>query len=394
MLKDKGIADKVTKAWALKDIWVNLNGTELCDIDVTDFECIYGGCQVPAKLQFIDSRGITTGDVKDTANIAVGGFVDIGWITSDGCEHEDSYVITKVRTETNSKNQKLVNIDLEDLETRNLKGSFLSKGYPSKKFTEAVSSHFKELKNDLLPNAKDLSVIGPKIEKAMNMVVPGHLNFHDFLNIEMKERGFSYIKDRAMSYLVHDEFREFGRLLHTGNVFEFDASSVFDFNRIVQFDLDGFNAESFLCSLPSSDTSMNLIDGNAPDAVKNMKGIDSKISRKEAKDSKNDVTFSGVKTSDMVLGRGKKQGERLGKDRQYFSTLSNAQKCSIWVPGRNDNLVGKKVTAIFPKPSYYSKTSSDDLFTGDWEVQFVRDKIIGAYFMQELILRRPGGDNK
>jgi hypothetical protein len=106
------------------------------------------------------------------------------------------------------------------------------------------------------------------------------------------------------------------------------------------------------------------------------------------------VKVSGIKTSDMVLGKGKKQGHMTGKDKQYFETISNAQKCSIWVPGRVDNLVGKKITVIFPKPSYYYKQPDDKIFTGDWEVYLVRDKIIGGYFMNELFIRRPAGETQ
>jgi hypothetical protein len=100
-----------------------------------------------------------------------------------------------------------------------------------------------------------------------------------------------------------------------------------------------------------------------------------------------------VKNTDIISTRGLKQGDAIGKNQQYYETLNNAQKCSIWVPGRVDSLVGKKVQVVFPKPTYYA-SDSDKLFTGDWEVYMVRDKIIGSYYLNELFLRRPGGKTK
>ncbi|RLD45389.1 MAG: hypothetical protein DRI86_05605, partial [Bacteroidetes bacterium] len=68
-----------------------------------------------------------------------------------------------------------------------------------------------------------------------------------------------------------------------------------------------------------------------------------------------------------------------------------AQKCSIWVPGLNWNRVGKKVKVLFPRPTYMDQSEYDEIFSGEWEIVAVRDKIIKQYFVQELFLRRPGG---
>jgi len=390
---EKGLSNKLTEAWQLRDMYVKLNDVELCDIDVIDYECVYGGCQVPAQLKFIDSKGYTTGDSPEAANLTIGGFVEVGFTTADGCDHKELFSIKDIIMNTNKHNQKMVTLKLEDAETRNMKGAFKVKGYPGKKFSEAVQSHMKEIGNDALRAGKELVVAAPKMiqEKALNLVVPGHLNFHEFLNIELKERGFHYIKDRAMNYLVHEEHKEFGKLLHTGNVFEFDAVNEFDFNRIVQFDIAGYSSEVFHCALSTSNTSLDPIDANSDEAVKGTQGTDSKISKKNAEKSQNDMDVSGVKMSEMAnIGRGSKQGSQIGGNQQYFNNLSNANKASIWVPGRVDNLIGKMIKAIFPKPTYYA-TQNDHLFTGDWEVYLVRDKIINGFFMNELFLRRPGG---
>jgi hypothetical protein len=395
MAQEATFSSKVTHAWALRDMYVNLNGSELCDIDIVDYECLYGGCQVPATLSFVDTKGHTTGDKNKAGNIGVGGFVDIGFITSDGCEHEESFVITKVSTENNTRNQKLVKLQLEDLETRNMKGSYKTKGYPGEKFTNVIKSHMKEIGNDALRFGKEFITAVPKDIKeiGMNIVVPGHMNFHDFLTTEIKDRGFSFIKDRAMNYLVHDSHKEFDNLLDSKNIFEYDSLNAFDFNRIVQFNLEGFDMESFLCSIPTSNTSLTLQDAGTDTAVKGQKGADSKISKKDPKESKSTVKVSGIKNTDIVSTRGLKQGSQVGKNQQYFETLNNAQKCSIWVPGRVDNLVGKKVQVVFPKPTYYA-SDSDKLFTGYWEVYLVRDKVMGSFYLNELFLRRPGGETQ
>jgi len=388
-MKESGITSKVTEAWALEDFYIKINDIEICDSDLVGFECLYGGCNIPGEVQFIDSKGITTGDVKSAANISVGGIVEIGYITSTNCSFKDNYVITNVLISTNSKNQKLVTLKLEDIETRNMKGSYVNKGYPDKPFSEVVKEHDKEIKNDKLRKNKELEIIPPDNEKKVNTVIPANVDYYTFLNREMKDKGFSYIKDKSINYLVHNSQRVFDKLKSFGDVFEFDSASPFSFSRIVQFDIKGFDMDTYLNNIPVSNTSIDLVSANSEDSKD---GIDSKISRKDTSKSTN-VKTSGINPGDLSkMSRGSKQGTKQINDEQYFEKLSNAQQMSIWVPGRTDNMVGKKIKAILPKPSYYQ--GDDKIFSGEWEVYMVRDKIIGAYFMQELFLRRPGGSNK
>jgi len=389
-MKEKGISNKVTEAWALEDFYMKVNGVEVCDIDFVGYEAIYGGCNIPAEVQFIDTKGLLTGDNNDIGNVGIGGFVEIGFTTANNCDFKDEYVITKVDTVNNSKNQKLVSLKLEDTETRNMKGSFVSKGYPNKKFSEVIEDHSKEIKNDTHQKTRKMEVVPPEDEKKSNIVIPSHINFYDFLNLEMKDKGFQYIKDKTTSSLVHVSNKLFDKLSNLGDVYEYDTNP-FSFTRIVQFNIEGFDSDAYLDSIPTSITSIDNVTNNSEDYKE---GVDSKISKKDPKkEVKTEVSGSKV-TEGMTDYRGKKQGTKTLKDKQYFETISNAQKCSIWVPGRVDNMIGRKIKTVFPKPSYYSGTDSDKLFTGEWEVYMVRDKIIGMYFMQELFLRRPGGGEK
>jgi len=386
---DSGITSKVTEAWSLEDFYIKINGVEVCDADLTGFECIYGGCNLPAQIQFIDSKGITTGDVSSAANIGVGGIVEVGYTTPTNCDFRDDFVIKKVSTQNNSKNQKLVTLELEDLETRNMKGSYVNKGYPDKKFSEVVESHDKEIKNDKLRGKKKLSIIPPENEKPVNIVIPSSIDYYTWLTTEMNDKGFSYIKDKSINYLIHTSNRVFDKLSNLGDVFEYDAESPFSFSRIVQFNVEGFDMDAYLESIPTSFTSIDLVTQNSKE---NKDKIDSKMSQKDPKENVKTKT-SGVAVGDLaILSRGKKTGQKEIKDQQYFEAISNAQKMSIWVPGRTDNMIGRKITVNLPKPSYY--IGDDKIFSGEWEVYMSRDKIIGAYFMQELFLRRPGGTNK
>ncbi len=387
-MKEKGISNKVTEAWALEDFYMALNGVEVCDIDFVGYEAIYGGCNIPAEVQFIDTKGLTTGDNNDISNIGIGGFVEIGFTTANGCDFKDNYVITKVESVNNSHNQKLVTLKLEDTETRNMKGSFVSKGYPGKKFSEVIEEHNKEIENDKHQKTRKMEIVPPEDEKKANIVIPSNINFYEYLNLEMLDKGYQFIKDKTTETLIHTSNKTFDKLKSLGDVYEYDTHP-FSFTRIVQFHIDGFDTEAYLESIPTSITSIDNVTSNSED-YKN--GVNSKISKKDSeKEIKNKV--SGVEVGEKINDyRGKKQGTKSLKDKQYFETISNAQKCSIWAPGRVDNMVGRKIKAVFPKPSYYSGTENDKIFSGEWEVYMVRDKIIGMYFMQELFLRRPGGE--
>ncbi len=152
----------------------------------------------------------------------------------------------------------------------------------------------------------------------------------------------------------------------------------FSLNRIVQFEIDGFDMESYLESMPKTITSIDPITNQSEESVKN--GTDTKTSKKDP-----DITDNINKI--VKSTRGTKQGKLIGKDKQYFNTINNANKCRIWVPGVSSNLIGKKITVVFPKPTYYD--GEDEVFEGEWEVYAVRDKVIGFYYMMELFLRKP-----
>ena len=122
-----------------------------------------------------------------------------------------------------------------------------------------------------------------------------------------------------------------------------------------------------------------------------IKGWMKKQQEKKVEKSENDTMVGkGVMNSKMIASRGEKQGNRSNTELQYFSALSKASECSIWVPGRNINRVGMTVEVNFPRPKFYKNSEYDTQFSGDWEVTYARDKIIGQYFVQELFLRRPG----
>jgi len=378
---DKGISNKVTEAWVLQDYYIQINDQELCDSDIVDFEQILGGCENKARLAFVDSKGIMTGDKEKAGHLGVGGFVTVGYTSGTGCKWEGKFTISKIKSENNERNQKLVQLDLVDHETRNMQGTFVSKGYPDKKFSEVIDKHYKDN-----GNIKKLVVAAPKKIKELkaNIVIPGNINFHNFVKKEAKHRGFNFIKDKFHNYLVHNEHLEFGSLMQTELVYEFDAPQ-YSFSRIVQYNIDGFDMDAYLASFPKSTTSIDDTTNNSKDTKD--KGTSTKISQKKAKDSKADGNIGGTMISKLTeTFRGIKQGVKPMQDKQYFNALNNLQGGTIWVPGQNSNLVGKKITVIFPKPNHYK--GDDSMFSGIFEVVAVRDKIIGWYFMQELMIRK------
>jgi hypothetical protein len=384
MAKEKkyNLSNKVTEAWALDDYYVKIQDQEICDSDIVDFEAVYGGCEVQAHIQFIDSKGITTGDAKKSGNVGVGAFIKVGWTTAQGCQWDGEFFVKKMTTTTNDKNQKLVKLILVDKETRNFKGTFKDKAHKDKEFSKGI----KEFADGIKSEAKDFIVAGPKKELKLNLQIPAHIDFHTFIKGMGKKMGYKFIKDKFSNYLVHNEHLEFGKLMSTKNTYEYDVNQ-YSFNRIVQFNIDGFDMEAYLASIPTTNTSIDPITNQAKESRE--KGTDTKTSKKKVEGSKSDAKTGKVKASDLVkMTRGSKQGKITAKDKQYFNTLNNAQKCSIWVPGSSSNLVGKKVKVVFPKPTYYE--GDDEIFAGEWEVYAVRDKVIGMYYMMELFLRRPG----
>jgi hypothetical protein len=381
-MKESKRLDKVTEAWSLDDYYIKIQDQEICDSDIVDFEAVYGGCEVQAHVQFIDTKGITTGDKKKSGNLGIGAFVKIGWTTAQGCKWNGEFFVTKIYSKTNDKNQKLVKLLLTDKETRNFKGTFKDKANPDNELSKTFKDHI----NDIKTEDKEFIVAGPKKELKLNLQIPANIDFHSFLNKVCDKFNYKYIKDKYSNYMVHNEHLEFNKLKTTQFTYMYDTNQ-YSFNRIVLFNIDGFDMDAYLSSIPTTLTSIDATTNQAKESRTD--GTDTKTSKKKVEESSSDSKTSGVKSSTIVgATRGSKQGRITGQDKQYFNTLNSAQKCSIWVPGKSSNLIGKKIKVIFPKPTYYE--GDDELFSGTWEVYGVRDKVIGMYYMMELFLRRPG----
>ena len=374
---------KLTEAWVAVDYFVEINGCELREPDILDLEIMFGSCSVDAVLTFNDSQGILNGSVDGSASLKVGGHVRVGWSAAGGCggDYDETFSIEKVRSETDEKNKRLVVIDLVDTDTRNAKGSFTSKSYNKKKTSEIVEEHITKTIKSGIDSNRTLNVVGHLTESKTSMTVPSNTDAFSFMNTWLGQQGFARIKDKFIDNIVSLQATEHDKLKDIPDEFEVDPISEFSFWRVIQYKLDGFDVNALMDSIPMvlSDTSGSLNhDGEEKDSM-----------------GKNSFETSHVKTAqkgDQVktsASKGTKSGSKNNANmQQYFNKLSNAQTCSIWVPGLNKNRIGFKSIVNFPKPTYFLSDEHDQVFSGKWEIVAVRDKIIKQYFVQELFLRR------
>ena len=382
-MKDQsaGINKKLSEAWACRDLWAEYNDCELQESAFVDFEAVFGGNKVVASFIFLDNEGFTSTLNGIGSNPAEGGILKMGYTDCLGCEVTKEYIITKTAQQTDKKDQKLVHLELVDVATRRMQGAYKGKGYPDKKYNDALTEHLKEIK------VKDIKVIKKKEEQKINMVVSQGKSFFETLSATNDEKGYQVIHDRAKSYIAPKEVLGFDVLKNDGEVFEFETNPT-AVNRIVQFDINGFDSDVLLQNVKADVHSDSDQSVNSADSRKGIK--QATISEKAAK-SKNDKDIvKGVKVSKAVHQVGTKLMMKPNEEKKYFNSLKGAQKMTIWVPGRNINRIGVKCEVNLPRPKFYSGNEYDKVFSGEWETYYVRDKIIGWYFMQEIFLRRPG----
>lgn len=383
-----GYAHKLTEAWIVSDYYIEINGCELRETDILDFECMFGCNTVRAVLTFQDSQGIMAGEPTNSKSLGLGGVVNVGFTAAAGCggEYEELFSIENVSSAVDKTNKRVVILHLIDLESRNQQGTFVSKGFSKKKYSDIVKEHYTN-NQAVTDNPRKLSVIGHIEEIKQNLTIPSNMNFKDWLNVSLPLNGYSHIKDKYSEYIVSNQTTEFDKLKSSKEEFEVDAETEFSFWRILQYNLNGFDVSSIMSSIPeavSNKASLNT-DGTAEETL----AISSKIKNKETV-QKGGV--AGTDQSKMIKSRGTKQSTvSSGELQQYFTAVSGAQTCSIWVPGLNKNRIGFRVIVNFPRPQYLQQDIYDSTFSGEWEVYAVRDKIIKQFFVQELFLRRPGG---
>jgi len=375
-----GINKKLSEAWACQDLWAEYNNCELQEASFVDFEALFGGNKVIASFIFLDNEGFTSTLNGVGADPAEGGLLKIGYTDCLGCKITNEYYITKVNQQTDKKDQKLVHLELIDIASRRMQGTFKAKGYPDTTYNDALTKHLKEI------NVK-IKVIDKKIEQKINMVVSQGKNFFETLVDTTFEKGYQIIHDRAASYVAPKEVLGFDVLKNDGEVFEFETNPI-AVNRIVQFKIKGFDSDVLLQNVKSE---VQSDDDQSVNSADNKDGVKQATIKAKAKESKNDKQVTkGTKVSETIHQQGTKLLVKPNEEKKYFNSLKDAQQMSIWVPGRNINRVGVKCEVNLPRPKFYAANEYDKVFSGEWETYYVRDKIIGWYFMQEIFLRRPG----
>ncbi len=203
--KSTNISNKLTEAWVLQDYYIKFNDQEICDQDIVEFEAMYGGCEIIGLIQFIDSKGILTD--KESGLKSSPGFIKIGWTTCTGCEWEQEFFVSGIKSINNSKNQKLVQLDLIDKETRNFKGTFKNKNNHNVKFSEGI----REAVNKHKTETKEIVISAPKKEQKLNLVIPANIDFHDYIKKICETMNYKFIKDKFNTYIVHAEHLVFDK---------------------------------------------------------------------------------------------------------------------------------------------------------------------------------------
>lgn len=375
-----GLTHKLTEAWIAQDYFIWINDCEVREVDILDLEIMYGGCSVLGLLTIQDTQGHMNGAVPGAPSLKVGGTVRCTWTAAGGCggEFDETFSVAKVRSETDEKNRRIVTIDLIDTETRNSSGTFLSKTYKDKKLSEIVEEHAEKIK-PIITTSRKLKVTSHVREAKQHITIPSNVDAFTFMNTWLNEQGYARIKDKFTDYIVSKQTIDFNKIKSSEEEYEADPISEFSFWRILQYKLDGYDVNGLMDSIPTSlsDTS-NSLNHNSKD----------KLGKSIAKTTHVKSAQPGI-AKEGVVNKGTKSGAKNNANlQQYFNTLSNAQTCSIWVPGINNNKIGFKPIVNFPRPSYLAQEDYDEVFSGRWEVTAVRDKIIKQYFLQELFLRK------
>ena len=380
--QNQGINRKLTEAWACQDLYAEYKGCEVDESDFVDFEAIFGGPSVKALFTILDNAGFTSTLSGVGADPKEGGEMIIGYTDCLGCPIKHTFIIDGIITQTDKKDQKLVTIQLVDSTSRKMQTTYQSKGYPDKEYNKVIKEHLVKAKVD------DVKIYPPtKPEQKKNMVIGAGQDFAQVLKGTGIANGYNLLMDRSKKYFVHQEHQQFGKLTNDGEVFTYDTDALAA-NRIVQFEVDGYKSDNIMKSV---ETKTITDDDQSILSKDNKEGVAQGYTPKKAKETENVKNVAkGKKVDEVIPQNGKKEVLKSNEQAEYYNALKGAQKLKIWVPGRNINRVGVKCEVNLPRPKFYTQDKFDAVFSGEWECYYVRDKIIGWYFMQELFLRRPG----
>ena len=358
-----------------KTLEVRLNGVLIRDESIIDLQINYGLDNI-GFISFTDSIGIieVAGLTFSTLEILIEDILGTKQITK--------YIIIDAKTFRTQNNLITLDLEFELIDTYKLKNSYISKSFKDKNILQIIKDLFTDIGLDAEFN---------DINKGFSFdyfVTPGNISVYDFIVEQSKISNFKFFIDR------------FG--------YVFALRDTFDFSKIPESRENTFSMTNkdplwrvleYKGSISNIKETRECVDFyiSRPD-VNNLQYTPEIIKIKDLYNSQKINQGIGVKNlevPDVLKTFGYKQINNIykkdikGDKRDFREYLQSMQNLTIIVQGILSVRLFSKIKLDIPRVSYNKDDTPDSIFSGNFVVVGVKDKIMAGKFVQLLELKAP-----
>jgi len=283
-----------------------------------------------------------------------------------------------ISTETKEQDFKTIQFLFQDNISWLLQKTYIAKSYKNTTIID-VFNDFYELEAKKGAEKYKIDIISQKTKNLTNFVIPLHIDFLTFIEIEFRKEGLYFYQTKNKIVLGNSEI--------------IPETPEYPYTEVGQKDLYGFNIMEYKLNFNDiKKTNTESPKSNTLVFDKNTKSMT--VYSKNLSDFLEEFNLSGIaKNSELTNGLKLKTKELLNDTDKYDNLIyMNNTSLYIIVPGNIDySLLWKVVDVKLSGATYTTQTrkSGDVALSGKYKIYRVEDKFIsGQKFIQRLTLKR------
>jgi hypothetical protein len=366
----------------IEKIEVDINNIRIRSQSLSDLQINYSKNSV-GKVTFLDYENLIE-MMPLTYSIIRIQFTDLV-----GMDYLGSFIITKSEVNRYKDGSIKVTAYFESISTYSLKNTYLSKTFTNKTLIEMLEELFEDY------SIPAMLIKHPSDYKHEFFVFPKNISLWNFLNTYLVKEGYVLFHDRVSLKILSRKYIEAQNILKDPNDYNFryDSSkphfNILEYQGVISNSGRLNNIPVFNKNTRTSDLTYNF----------DFLGI-GEIADKESSNG-GFMGMTGSKVKDFYSTIGVKEYDSLenyfieGTTEDYRDIILDNNKINIVIQGINTENLYHKIKLNIGKSKSIKTDTNDQVYSAEYIVTEVIDKIISGIFVQILVLQSadyPKGD--
>jgi len=348
---------------------VNINPTNIADLQIS-FDVENKG-----YITFLDTIGISEG-----APLTYG-IIEIQYVDAGKLPYFGTFMITKIETVRYNEGSIRQKVYFENVVQDGLKNLFVSKAFSNMTILEMISNIFDEYNIPAILMQADNEKIYD------HFVFPKNICFWDWMIEHLKYENLRFYFDKVGLKIVNRTYLSAQKIEQSPEEYEYRSQTHRQFTNIIEFRGITQNREALL----QINTSFrNRFDVTNLQYNPDILGFDTAYEFEKLNEG---VGMGQKLISPLYATYGIREMDVLdntliiGKDKDFRNIIIENQHFEILIQGLNTEKMYKKIKISVPRPKGIVSSEEDRVFSGNFMVTGIIDKIASGIFIQTLTLQ-------